>query len=109
MAGAVAAMAALLAVFRFRPPFTNAPPAAPATAVAVLPFSYQGSPSYRYLGEGLVDLLSASLDGAGELRAIDLQAIAGLSDAAGGIADPAQGRTVAERLAAEHFVLGGIV
>src|SRR5688572_16819727 len=106
---ALAVIATLLAVWRFRRPFTDAPPAAPATAVAVLPFSYQGNPSYRYLGEGLVDLLSASLDGAGELRAIDPQAIAGLAGAAAGIADPAQGRTVAQRLAAEHFVLGGIV
>jgi tetratricopeptide (TPR) repeat protein len=43
----------------------------PTDRVAVLPFSYRGDDEYGYLGEGMVDLLSRTLDGAGELRAVD--------------------------------------
>ncbi|MDQ3309716.1 MAG: tetratricopeptide repeat protein, partial [Gemmatimonadota bacterium] len=92
---------------RSRPPS----PTLPATiAVAVLPFEVRGSPEYTYLGEGMVDLLSANLDGAGELRAVDPRAL--LSFAARvseGTADPERGRAIAERFNARRFVLGTIV
>ena len=92
---------------RSQPP----PPATTgALAVAVLPFEVRGSPEYVYLGEGMVDLLSANLDGAGALRAVDPRALLSFVARQGeGTADPEQGRAVAERFDARRFVLGNIV
>ena len=56
----------------------------------------------------MVELLSAKLDHAGELRAIDPRAIAGLRVRETAL-DPEGGRLAAERLGAQHFVLGSIV
>ena len=56
-------------------------PAAPAPPVAVLPFTIHGDPALAYLGEGLVDLLGAALDGVGDLRVADPRVLlAGISD-----------------------------
>lgn len=41
--------------------------------IAILPFTVHGAPDLGYLSEGLVDLLGAKLDGAGELRTVDLR------------------------------------
>jgi tetratricopeptide (TPR) repeat protein len=82
--------------------------ASASTSVAVLPFRYRGSEQFRYLGDGMVELLSAKLDHAGELRAIDPRAIAGLGAGENAL-DPEKGRLAAERLHAQHFVLGSIV
>ena len=43
--------------------------------VAVLPFNVRGEGGYEYLREGMVDLLSTKLDGAGEIRTIDPNAL----------------------------------
>jgi DNA-binding SARP family transcriptional activator/TolB-like protein len=79
-------------------------------AVAVLPFEVRGAPAYSYLGEGLVDLLSAGLDGAGELRAVDPKALLAYTarQRTRG-ADPQAGREAAERFGARWFVLGSVV
>jgi len=45
------------------------------SAVAVLPFTVRGTTDDAGLGEGLVDLLSSKLDGAGSLRSIDPRAM----------------------------------
>jgi tetratricopeptide (TPR) repeat protein len=104
----VAAVGVLAAAALWRlVPRRAAPGAAAARRVAVLPFAYRGSDTLRYLGDGMVDLLSAKLDGAGELRAIDPRAIAGF--AAEGALDPGRARALAERLQARYFVLGGVV
>jgi eukaryotic-like serine/threonine-protein kinase len=114
LGAAVAALAAWAAWSAWRrsvssAPATSAPASAsPSTSVAVFPFRYRGSDQYRYLGEGMVDLLSAKLDGAGELRAIDPRAIAGLTAREGAL-DPERGRVTAQRLSAQHFVLGSVV
>jgi tetratricopeptide (TPR) repeat protein/tRNA A-37 threonylcarbamoyl transferase component Bud32 len=109
---AVLAAAILLgsvwAVRHFRSARPRPKDAASSTTVAVLPFRYRGSDQYRYLGDGMVDLLSAKLDRAGELRAIDPRAIAGLSAGEGAL-DPERGRLAAERLHSHHFVLGSVV
>lgn len=81
-----------------------------AEAIVVLPFAYQGAEEYGYLGEGIVDLLSTKLDGAGALRSVDPRAVlsfVGREQAEG--LDPAGGRRIAESLAAGRFVLGSIV
>ena len=90
---------------------------APARSViAVLPFVVRGNREYTYLAEGLVDLLSTTLDGAGELRTVDPRALLGY------IAreheqrgtdrmhfDPAQACAIAERFGAGSFVLGSVI
>ena len=47
----------------------------PAKAVAVFPFAVRGGPDLAYLREGMVDLLSAKLDGAVGLHAIDPRSV----------------------------------
>jgi tetratricopeptide (TPR) repeat protein len=84
-----------------------APPEPGANAVAVLPFSYQGRPDLAYLGAGMVDLLGASLNGAGELRAVDAHMVARLASD-DSPADVERGRLVARRLGAGLYVVGGI-
>jgi serine/threonine protein kinase/tetratricopeptide (TPR) repeat protein len=99
---------ALWAVWRFlpRPSGPNALPSS--TSIVVLPFSFRGSAQYRYLGDGMVDLLSAKLDHAGGLHSIDPRAVAGVA-ARESVLDPEHGRLLAERLGAQHLVLGSIV
>jgi tetratricopeptide (TPR) repeat protein/tRNA A-37 threonylcarbamoyl transferase component Bud32 len=78
--------------------------------VAVLPFSVRGSPDIAYLGEGMVNLLSTSLDGAGDLRTVDPRAVLSMARQVGATApDPASGAAVAERLGAGRFILGDVV
>jgi serine/threonine protein kinase/tetratricopeptide (TPR) repeat protein len=80
------------------------------TLVAVLPFSVRGSADVAYLGEGLVNLLSTSLDGAGNLRAVDPHAVLSIAQRGGsGALDPAGGAGLAERLGAGLYVLGDVV
>jgi serine/threonine protein kinase/tetratricopeptide (TPR) repeat protein len=86
--------------------FSRAPASSP--TIAVLPFSFRGNAQYSYLGDGMVDLLSAKLDHAGELRSIDPRAVAGAT-AGERVLDPERGRQLAGRLGAQHFVLGSIV
>jgi tetratricopeptide (TPR) repeat protein len=80
------------------------------TRLAVLPFAVRGSGSFSYLGEGMVDLLSRNLDGAGDSRTVDpgtiLTAIA-RSDGQG-LMDAERGRAIALRVGAGMFVLGSV-
>ena len=107
LAGSIVLLSAW-AAWRFRSPSSRPPALSSSTSVAVFPFRYRGRDQYRYLGEGMVDLLSAKLDNAGELRTIDPRAIAGLAAGESAL-DPERGRLAAERLSAQHFVLGSIV
>jgi tetratricopeptide (TPR) repeat protein len=76
----------------------------------VLPFSVRGSEDVAYLGEGMVDLLSTALDGAGELSAVDPYALMKfLTGERDGPLDPEAGEAVASRFGAGRFVLGSIV
>src|SRR5439155_5360842 len=79
----VAAVAVVLiggwAALRLR----SAGPGSP-TLVAVLPFSVRGGPDFAYLGDGMVNLLSTSLDGAGDLRAVDPHAVLSAAQRRGG-------------------------
>jgi len=80
-----------------------------AMRVAVLPFSVRGSDEIAYLGEGMVDLLSTALDGAGDLRAVDPYALMKFLENARDALDPETGETVANQFGAGRFVLGSIV
>ena len=78
--------------------------------VAVLPFAVRGSADVAYLGEGIVSLLSTSLDGAGDLRSVDPRAVLSVVQRrGGGLLDPAGAAAVAARLGAGLYVLGDVV
>ncbi|MDQ3996440.1 MAG: protein kinase, partial [Gemmatimonadota bacterium] len=80
------------------------------TTVAVFPFAVRGSPRLSYLGDGMVDLLSTRLDGAGELRSSDARAVLGMvAQQNARVLDPARARRIAERLGAGQFVLGTLL
>jgi serine/threonine-protein kinase len=88
--------------------------AAPAPAVslerlAVLPFSTSGSSNIAYLAEGMVDLLSRNLNGAGDLRTIDAGTVLTAGAKAGTHSgDVAKARALARRLGAGLYVLGSV-
>ncbi|MFQ5702224.1 MAG: protein kinase [Acidobacteriota bacterium] len=75
--------------------------------IAVLPFTVRGSEAFGYLGEGIVDLLSTKLDGAGDLRAVDSHALLCCLEIE--TLDPGSGREIALRFGAGQFVLGNIL
>lgn len=77
-----------------------------ADAMVVLPFTVRGGDDVDVLAEGMVDLLSAKLDGVGELRSADPNAVLSL---AGGAVDATGGRDLARRLGAGHYVLGSVL
>jgi DNA-binding SARP family transcriptional activator/TolB-like protein len=89
---------------------SSGPPRIPPSraAIAVLPFAYRGSPKFSYLGEGLVDLLSAKLEGAPGLRPVDSRTLLTFASREGSITDPQRGALVAQRFGAGLFVLGSI-
>ncbi|MGD8867777.1 MAG: tetratricopeptide repeat protein [Gemmatimonadales bacterium] len=80
------------------------------TAVAVMPFAFRGNDQFAYLGEGMVDLLSKALDGAGELRSVDPYALLShMQRQSDDRLDPESGRSLAGRFGAGLFVLGNII
>jgi TolB-like protein len=84
-------------------------PVASPTRLAVLPFSISGSSKIDYLGDGMVDLLSRNLNGAGDLRTIDPGTVLTATSRAGARApDSKVGRALASRLGAGLYVLGSV-
>jgi serine/threonine-protein kinase len=87
-----------------------APPASTARAtIAILPFAVRGNPALAYMGEGIVELLSTKLDGAGDLRAVDPRALLSAVRGRSGELAPDDGRAVARRFGAERYVLGSVL
>jgi len=77
--------------------------------IAVMPFSVRGSQDLEYLGEGIVDLLSVKLDGAGELRTIDPNALFGTITKDGlTIVTPDDAVALANRLGAGRAIVGNV-
>ncbi len=80
------------------------------SAVAVLPFTVQGRPELAYLREGMVNLLSTKLDGAGELRSVDPRTLLRFVERSNlGAGDPATAGAVADRFGAGLYVVGDLV
>ncbi len=77
--------------------------------VAVFPFTVEGGPEVRYLGAGMVDLLTSNLEGAGETRAVDPQVLLDYVASGGAPRTPAEAREAAARLGAGRSVLGTVV
>ncbi len=78
--------------------------------IAVVPFTVRGAPELSYLGEGMVDLMSAKLDGAGSLRVVNPRAVISLVNRDKiDIGDPAATRAVAQRLHAGRYVTGDVL
>ncbi len=87
----------------------GATPAVSPTRLAVLPFSVSGSSKIEFLGEGMVDLLSRNLNGAGDLRTIDPGAVLTATSRAGRrAADRENARALASRLGAGLYLLGSV-
>jgi tetratricopeptide (TPR) repeat protein len=78
------------------------------SSLVVLPFTFQGDAEHAYLGEGIVDLLSTKLDGAGDLRAVDPRAVLALVAGDGALA-PSEGADLAADLGSALYVLGSII
>lgn len=78
------------------------------TRVAVLPFAVYGRGEMGYLREGMVDLLTSKLDGAGDLRSVDARALLSSMEA-GTTESPEAAGEAAGRLGAGLFVMGSVV
>jgi tetratricopeptide (TPR) repeat protein/TolB-like protein len=109
VATAGASVAAVLVMVDWQRTRTASAPAG--EAIAVFPFSVRGSEQLAYLREGMVDLLSAKLDGGASLRSVDPRAVLSASHATDSLAN-AQPRALAgisRRLGAGAFVIGDVV
>jgi TolA-binding protein len=80
-----------------------------ANVLAVLPFTVRGNPALGYLGEGLVPLLSASLDGAAGIRSVNTHALLGFVGRERSSISLERARDVAEHFQAGLFVVGDVL
>lgn len=81
-------------------------PAMAPDAMVVLPFTVRGGEDVDVLAEGMVELLSAKLDGLGELRSADPHVV--LSRVSGDV-HASEARALARRLGAGHYVQGSVL
>ena len=77
--------------------------------IAVFPFTVSGTGESQYLGNGLVDLISTSIDGAGSIRGVDPRALLQWLESNRLTAPtPREAAAVANRFGAGRFVLGSV-
>jgi serine/threonine-protein kinase len=106
----VVALAVGVAWFSLRRAPAAPLPGADPTVLAVLPFEVRGSDEFAYLREGMIDLVSAKLDGVGGLRVVDPNAtVASLAGSAAGLMTAQQARRVSATLGAGRALQGTIV
>ncbi len=89
-------------------PGTGSAPDSSPERILVLPFSVQGRDDTHFLGEAMVTLLSAGLDGAGALRSIDPRAVLSATRSGRWDGDLAAARALAVKTGAASFVRGDI-
>ena len=78
--------------------------------LTILPFAVEGGPDVQYLGDGVVDLLSTKLDGAGNLRAVDSRSVLRVASREGyAPGDEASARRVAAFFGSGLLLTGDIV
>jgi DNA-binding SARP family transcriptional activator/TolB-like protein len=78
--------------------------------LVVMPFTIRAAPQIAYLGEGMADMLSTSLDGPEMYRAVPPAVV--LRDVRARQSNPGEpdvARATARRFDATHFVLGSVV
>jgi serine/threonine-protein kinase len=108
--GALGILFVALAAFGWRLVAHRTQPAAPAVnRIAVLPFAVHAGAGLATLRDGLVDLLSRDLDGAGDLHAVDATTVlsAARKDDYGDL-DVEAGQRLARRVGATRFLLGSV-
>lgn len=76
-------------------------------SIAVLPFTIRGADELEYLDQGLVELLSLELDGAGALSSVDPRALLTLYNQSSG--EKPSGEEVAQHFEARYFTQGSLV
>ena len=79
--------------------------------VAVFPFAVRGAEELDYLGEGMVELMSRSLDGAGTLTTVDPMVVLSRTarEFSTEVLGPEEARSIAAGFGAGRFVLGSIL
>lgn len=77
--------------------------------VAILPFAVEGDAASAYLGDAMVELLTAGIDGSQHLRGADPRAVIAAARERGGPLDAASAARIAARVDAAMFVLGTVV
>jgi DNA-binding SARP family transcriptional activator len=101
----------LMAVAAARPrtqPYPSPASAGVIERVAVFPFAARGE-GVEFLGEGMMDLLAAKLDGAGSIRVVDPRAVLNrMEEARESDSAPARARVTAGALDATLFILGSV-
>ncbi|HKV73512.1 MAG TPA: BTAD domain-containing putative transcriptional regulator, partial [Gemmatimonadales bacterium] len=87
----------------------QAPP--PVRTLAVFPFTLRGGAPFGYLSDGMVDLLSAKLEGASGFHAIDPRTVlaASAGSDASAAADPAVRARIAKELGAGWYINGDVI
>ncbi len=77
--------------------------------IAVMPFVVRDQGDLQYLAEGMVDLLSVKLDGAGNIRTVDPNALLGvISNDDLQIATPSEALAVSRSLGAGRAIVGNV-
>jgi len=78
--------------------------------VAVCPFGVEGPERLHYVGDAMMQLLGATLDGAGPVQTVEPNALrAAIRRAGVETPDPAIGRRIARHFGAGCFVVGSVV
>lgn len=78
--------------------------------LAVLPFSVRGAPELEELSYGMVELLSAQMDGLSGLRPLSPRVVLDMVERYGGLGgDPASVASLAEQLSARYYIVGEVV
>ncbi|HJR35956.1 MAG TPA: hypothetical protein VJ817_13460, partial [Gemmatimonadales bacterium] len=92
------------------PRFPRSPDFPLSPLLAVCPFTVHGAPALGFLGEGMVDLLSTRLDGAGALRVVEPALVLSMSEQERGAPwSVERGIRLAARAGAGSFVLGSVL
>jgi DNA-binding SARP family transcriptional activator/TolB-like protein len=110
IAAVLLALVAIVGTTLLRPG-APAPSASAETTVAVFPFTVRGGPAFDYLRDGMVDLLSAKLEGVSGFHAMDPRSVvaAVLAQASSGPLSAEAARQTARRLGAGWYISGDVV
>ena len=110
--GVAAVVAALVVigalVWRIQDGRTPATAPSGISRVAVLPFDVRGSDRIAYLSEGVADILAVRLDGLGELRTVDRNAVFSYVQTLGSASPADKGRSAAQHFASRYRVQGSV-